>query len=69
MSFHRKTRDGAQTQTKPTICRRCHERIGTTQIHDVVLTAVTSLPPAISRALWFCDRCLDEIGRSKPHNS
>jgi hypothetical protein len=68
MSFRRKP-NGTQTQIKPTICRRCHERIGTTQIHNVALTAVTSPAPAAARDLWFCDRCLDEMGRSKPRNS
>jgi len=69
MSFHRRLKDGTETPTKPTICRRCHERIGTTQIHNVALTAVTSPAPVAVRDLWFCDRCLDEIGRSKPRNS
>jgi hypothetical protein len=69
MSFYHKPRPGTQTPARATMCRRCHERVGTTQIHNVVLTAVAS-PAAVGMLdLWFCDRCLDEIGRSKPRNS
>jgi len=68
MSFYHKPRAGTQTPAKATMCRRCHERAGTTQIHDVALTAA-SITPVVARDLWFCDRCLDEIGRSKPRNS
>jgi hypothetical protein len=68
MSFFRKVKRGLETPAKPTICRRCHERTGTTQIHDVALTPA-SVTPLAAHNLWFCDRCLDEIGRSKPRNS
>jgi hypothetical protein len=68
MSFYWKPKRGMETPTKPTICRRCRERAGTTQIHDVALTPA-SVTAVAARDLWFCDRCLDEIGRTKPRNS
>jgi hypothetical protein len=66
--FHHKRKLGVEVDTKPTICRRCHERRGTMLIQNVLSTA-TAQPPAGARDWWFCDRCLDEMGRRKPRNS
>jgi len=68
MSFYHKFKRATLTDPKPTMCRRCHKRLGTTQIHSIVLTMVTQ-PTSLPRDLWFCDRCLNEIGRSKARNS
>ena len=68
MSFHWKRKTRVDTDGRATLCRRCHVRVGTTQMQNVALTPA-QLTPIVMRDLWFCDRCLDEIGRCKPRNS